>query len=421
MCRKCADKKHHSTVVFFATNAGVGENGATTPVCPGVKPSVPSNNEIVMLKGHKCGYLKEVHREKTGGLGTGPGLTFCEDPLGSQQSIAISSNKKFLFVVNAGINDNKGPIGTVSSMKICHSKVKLIDNVSSGGVYPVSCATHGNLLYVLNAGAETNLTAYKINKHGKLQFLGVKATFNTIGMVDGQPGFLFELVKSPCQVSFNSDGSKLIVMVKEYNPLVDPVPRGTIYVFDVQCNGDLANMVKNTSTGYLPWNFSVHKNYIFGLEVIGNGPADTNPGGKAAVSSYLINDNNYLTPISNSVQNGQTASCWSTVHGKYLYVGNSRLVPGTITQYKIQDDGQIVLVNPVAYSSNTHILDMTSTNGYLYAVCPGALAVETGSVPTPGSIQVLKINKHTGNLSLVHTPVQFETLNGTQGIAAVKL
>ena len=408
--RKC--HCHNDKIaVFTATNPGTGVTGATAPTCPGVLPSVPSDNEILMFRSSESGKLTEIDREKTGGLGTGPGLTFCEDPLGSQGSITISSNGKFLFVVNAGTG-----VGTVSSMRIYQDKIKHIDTVSSGGVFPVSCASYKNLLYVLNGGADTNVTAFSISEDGKLQEIGVKANFGPITMTNGQPDFLFEFVKNPAQVGFSPDGRKLVVSVKDY---AGPVNPGSLYVFDVLANGDLVNMVKNNSAGRLPWGFSFYKKYLIVAEIFGQNTPDLDPTGKGCASSYLLNNDNTLTPISISVPNSQTASCWLVVANNFAYVSNSRLVPGTISKYRIQENGQIVLVNGVEFSANTHILDTVAVNGkYLYVICPGALAVEANS-PVNGSIKVLKISKHGGNLKLVQTLDLVDPLSGAMGIAAI--
>jgi 6-phosphogluconolactonase (cycloisomerase 2 family) len=415
---RCNKRRHRHIYVFFATNPGVGEDGATTPVCPGVKPAVPQDNSIVMLKNRKSGKLKEICRKKTGGLGTGPGLTFCEDSLASQGSICLSNDNRFLFAVNAGINDEKGPIGTVSSLRICHNGLKLVDNVSSYGTFPNACASYCDLLYVLNAGDNTNLVAYRIGKRGKLHYLGVKATFNFIGMANGQPSFLFEFLKTPSQVTFTPDGRKLVVSVKQYE--VASTPPGFIYVFDVHKNGDLTNMVRNDSVGLLPWGFSIKKNYILSSQVIGKGPPDTDPVNKGSCSSYKINHDNTLTTISANVANNQTAPCWTTTSGRWLYVANTRLVPGVISKYEIKHNGEIVLADSNAFSAETHFLDISATERYLYILCPGALAVETGADPVPGSIKVLKIDKRTGELKLIQTIIESEPLTGLIGIIATR-
>ena len=93
----------------------------------------------------------------TGGLGQRVGL-------GSQGAVAISKDGRWLFAVNAGSNE-------VSVFRVKPQGLELADTVSSQGQLPISLTTHGNLLYVLNAGGSGSLAGFSIQQDGKLSFI----------------------------------------------------------------------------------------------------------------------------------------------------------------------------------------------------------------------------------------------------------
>ena len=77
-----------------------------------------------------------------GGAGTGTAT-------GSQGSLQLSADGKFLLAADAGSNQ-------ISVERIAHDgSLRPVQSspVSSGGLKPVSIAVHGNLVYVANAGA----------------------------------------------------------------------------------------------------------------------------------------------------------------------------------------------------------------------------------------------------------------------------
>ena len=186
-----------------------------------------------------------------------PGNVFPEDPLGSQSSVIVSQNEKFLFVVNAGDN-------TITSMRIYKDKIKKIMTVNSGGIFPVSLTEHNNLLYVLNAAEESNLSAFKVLVDGSLEELPItKPSFGVFPLDGTQPN----TVTTPSQVGFNNDGTKLIVCVKE-NALLGQ--KGGLYVYDVnKSDGTLSDEVKPISEGFIPFSFIVKDNILVVDQIFG--------------------------------------------------------------------------------------------------------------------------------------------------------
>jgi len=102
-------------------------------------------NAILMYRRSKKG-IKYEDFFPTGGLGAGVGKTIPIDPLGSQNSLIMSEDGKYLYAVNAGDD-------TITVFEVKKNYLKFLDIVPSGGRFPVSLTVHQKNLYVLNAGA----------------------------------------------------------------------------------------------------------------------------------------------------------------------------------------------------------------------------------------------------------------------------
>jgi len=79
------------------------------------------------------------------GSGAGSGL-------GSQGALALSEDGRWIFAVNAGSND-------VSVFRVNGRGLSLASRSPSGGIRPVSLTVHDDVLYVLNAGGDGNISA----------------------------------------------------------------------------------------------------------------------------------------------------------------------------------------------------------------------------------------------------------------------
>src|SRR6266566_3980199 len=90
----------------------------------------------------------------TGGTGTGAAL-------GSQGAVALSDDGRWLFAVNAGSND-------VSVFAARGAELTLASRTASGGTLPISVTVHRNLLYVLNAGGDGNISGFSVGTTGGL-------------------------------------------------------------------------------------------------------------------------------------------------------------------------------------------------------------------------------------------------------------
>src|SRR5205085_5060050 len=121
------DTKHGTGTVYVMSNQDTG-------------------NSVTVFDRAADGGLTRMGTFPTGGLGAGnsidPGAQ--SDPLGSQGSLGISEDRRFLFAVDAGSNE-------VSVLAIEGKKLVSVDRVPSGGIRPVSVTVHKHLLYVVNS------------------------------------------------------------------------------------------------------------------------------------------------------------------------------------------------------------------------------------------------------------------------------
>src|SRR5256885_7801638 len=152
-----------------------------------------AGNAVAVFNRAADGTLTAAGTIATGGTGTGAGL-------GSQGAVALSDDGRRLFAVNAGSND-------VSVFDIGPAGPSLASRTASGGTLPISLTVHGNVLYVLNAGGNGNISGFTIGSSGALTPIA-GATLALSGSNVG-----------PAEVQFSPDGNSLVVTEKNTNRL----------------------------------------------------------------------------------------------------------------------------------------------------------------------------------------------------------
>jgi len=296
-----------------------------------VMSNAPEGNEVVVFNRDFRGRLSPAGAYTTGGLGTGGGI----DPLGSQGSLIISPNKRWLFAVNAGSDD-------ISIFRVRRNDLELIGYFESGGEFPTSLTFSHNLLYVLNAGRDgsaPNITGFRLKRHGQLIPLA--------GSSRSLPGGGFH------QVGFNPRGDALVVTKGGGDA-------DEILVFAVDEEGlpDALPTI-SPSAGIVPFGF------IFDWR----GHLLVAEAGSRAVSSYALLEDNTLEVIDASVSNGNAATCW--IAGTWFGgVFTANTGGDNISAYKVRlDDGSLRLLEADAAAGDKPV-DMAATRSgrYLYVL-----------------------------------------------------
>ena len=337
-----------------------------------------SNAVAVFLRTAR-GALTSAGEFSTGGAGNPvpQGMDPATDPLASQGALILGHGNQFLFAVNAGSNQ-------ISVFRVGMFDLTLVDVVNSGGIRPISLALHENLLYVLNEGGTPNITGFTVGDDGTLTPL----PGSTQPLIGGTAA-------DPAQVSFNPDGTLLVVTEKAGNRL-------NTYTIDE--NGLPSAPIDNASNGMTPFGFAFNN---LGFLVVSEAFAGT--PNQSAASSYSAAEDGTLSVISGSVPNSQTASCWvvTTNNGKFAFVSNTG--SGTISSYGIgSGDGTLNLINSVAgdTGANSAPIDiaLNNTSHFLYVLAGGLQSVVSFRVEFDGSLTLIDTD---GGLPL-----------GAQGIAA---
>lgn len=258
-----------------------------------------AGNAVAMYTRAADGSLTWLGSVPTGGLGAGSSL-------GSQGALALSDDGRWLVAVNAGSND-------ISAFRIDAGGLALASRVASGGAGPISVAVHGNLVYVLNAGGDGNISGFTLGSDG------------TLAAIPGSTRALSAAGVGPAQVSFSPNGQWLVVTEKATSRLD---------VFAVGFDGVASPAITTASAGGTPFGFAFgHGDELFVSEAAGS------------ASSYVIDGAGTLRAASAAVSTHQGAPCWAVVtrNGKFGYTANAQ--GGSISGFTIDADGAIALLD----------------------------------------------------------------------------
>jgi len=263
-----------------------------------------SGNAVIAFVRGADGTLTLAGTFATQGNGTGAGL-------GSQGAVALSGDGRFLFAVNAASN-------SITSFAVDGASLTRVSTVASGGTLPISLTTHGNLVYVLNAGGIENITGFSVSQNGGLTMLpGSSRPLSGTGV-------------GPAEVGFDPSGSSLVVTEKNTN---------RIDVFAVGNNGLASAPVVNASAGQTPFGFAFNQQGVLIVSEAFGGGADA-----SAVSSYTLGTNGTLVVESASVPTTETSACWVAVtnNGKFAYAANTG--SSSLTGYRV-DHASLTILN----------------------------------------------------------------------------
>jgi 6-phosphogluconolactonase (cycloisomerase 2 family) len=311
-----------------------------------------SGNALMVYDRTAGGGLRELGQVATGGLGLGHGL-------GSQGAVSLSTDGRFVFVVNALSN-------TVSTFEITDDELSLRSVVDTGGLTPISVTEHDGLVVVLNSGGDGNIVALR-NQDGVLSLIdGSQRDLSAPGGV------------GPAQVSFSTDAQTLVVTEKASNRLSS---------YSVDTDGSIGQAIVTASPGQTPFGFAFNRNNrLIVSEAIGGAP------GASTVSSYRFKDKQGAQPlvVSAAVPDTQGAACWVAVtpNGRYAYVANTG--SSSVSSFKVAHSGAISLVQAVAGSTgagSSPADSAVSANGrHLYVRSGGTATISSFRIAPDGSL-----------------------------------
>jgi len=315
-------------------------------------------NEILTYQRGFDGQFALRSRVATGGRGSG-GQT---DPLQSQGALTISGDHTLLFAVNSAS-------GTVSSFHLLNGVPVFIDQEYSDGAFPIAVTEHNGTVYVLNAGGSGAVVAFKADGLGRLHEIQNSSTF------------LSSLNSGASSISVSPNGQWLIVIEKATN---------SIDVFPVHPDGTLGTVVNNKSV--TPGVFATLFTPTGQLIVSENQPH--NGTDTSSISSYTINANGSLTPVSQSLPTFGNGNCWNAItpNGKWVYVDNAGTF--TVAGFSIASSGALTPIADTILSTlpdGVNNLDITTSGDgkYLFNLLSGAGAIGVYAINPDGSLNQL--------------------------------
>jgi 6-phosphogluconolactonase (cycloisomerase 2 family) len=318
-----------------------------------INPDGP--NEIAAYERNtETGELIFIGTYPTGGRGNGTAVD-------SQAPLVVNPQGTLLFAVNPGSNDI-----SVMAIRNNGSLDPVGPPVSSRGVEPASLALGNGLLYVANKGNDVtppNYVGFRVASDGTLGRIKRRMTLN-IG-------------DNPTQVLFNQDGSTLIGL---------RFGSGGLDTFSVGSTGKLRQRGRlDQQRGPFAGVF----NPLAQEQLV---VADARLPG---ATSYLVQGDRSLAPVSVVSNAPERAACWIVVHsdGSRAWVSNTGT--NSISLFTIDAGGRLSLAgthSTLAFGRTPFELALSPDNRFLYQ-----LNIRAGSQ----SIHALRVVDGAGGAELV--------------------
>jgi 6-phosphogluconolactonase (cycloisomerase 2 family) len=262
--------------------------------------------------------------------------------------------------VNAGSD-------TVTVFAVHGTHLRRVQEISSGGSFPVSVTFHGDRVYVANTLGGGSVQGFV--RTGE-RLVKVPSWNRNLG--------LDKATSAVGQISFTPDGSKLVVTTKASGQSIDVFPVGAH-------SGPSARPVVTSTPGAVP----------FGFAFDSAGRLRVTEAGTNSVGTFTVGRDGRLT-AKGTVPTGQTATCWAVAAGNHLYVSNA--ASGTLSGYRVGAQGQLTALGNTATDAGTVDAAASSDGRYLYVqtgikglvdefrVGANGSLTAIGSVEVPGGV-----------------------------------
>jgi len=243
--------------------------------------------------------------------------------------------------------------------------------ISSAGAFPLSVASHGHSVYVLNGlGGGSIQGYYRIAHHLRL----IPRWHRALDLPVADPQF----THVPGQIAFTPNGSKLVVTTKAASNSIEVFKLGVL-------GRPSAVPVVNFEAGTVP----------FGVTFDPSGHLVVAEAGTNSVATFTIRPSGVLVPVE-ELATGQAATCWLVRNGDYVYASNA----GSANVSGVYDDGHSALNLLGTTSTDAGTVDAAASHdGRFVYVQAGAAGIvdeyranadgsltAIGSVTVPGAV-----------------------------------
>ena len=309
-----------------------------------VMTNAAAGNSILIYDVDDAGTLAAAGSISTQGNGSGSSI----NPLNSQGSLSLTSDKAWLVALNAGSNE-------ISVFSVTKDGLTFISKTSSLGQFPISVAVSGKMVFVLNQkSTPPNITGFTLDKTGTLTAIpdAVRllppGTYSQIGFSPNGKWLVVAGESSNLLLTYSMDGSE---------PSSDP--------FTFESNG----------AGPAAFAFDNSGNLLVA------------EAGSSAVSSYSIS-NTGLKSITASLSTGQKTPHWIIVSGNHAYTVNMGSDAISALAISTAVSGQLTLTSSTAAATSGPTELAVSSNGkYIYVLNPEDRSISVFQVETDGSLK----------------------------------
>jgi 6-phosphogluconolactonase (cycloisomerase 2 family) len=333
-----------------------GFNGSDSQSALFVETDASAGNSVISYHQASDGTISLAGTYSTGGLGA-TAASATADPLASQDGLLLANHGEDLLAANPGSD-------TVTVFAVDGTQLRVIQKISSGGLFPDSIAASGRYVAVANAGGAGSVAEFQwVN--GELAPLAGQV--RSLGLSNTTPP---DFHHGPGELAYTPNGQHLIITTKLSTNAYD--------VFSVGFNGALSSApVVTPAVNALPFSF------VF--DAAGNVVATE--ASNSSATTYRVNANGSLTSLG-TVSDGASALCWISGANGYFYGSNAG--SGTVSSFSENASGAPVLVNATAATAHAGTTDsVVSPNGQFFYVESGgagtidAFAIGAGGTLTP--------------------------------------
>ncbi len=316
----------------------------------------PSGNTVISYHRGSDGTISYFRTYPTLGLGAvASGAT--ADPLASQSGLALINDGQELVATNPGSN-------SITVFAVSGPRLDFLAQVPSGGAFPVSVSSFGNLVAVLNAGGTGSVAEFRWDGQ---HLTALPQQTRSLGLVNTTPP---NYLQGAGQVGYTPDGTHLIVTTKHSTDSYE--------VFSVSTWGALGTSpVTTAADSPVPFAFTFDN----AGNVVATEALNSN------VSIYHLNTNGTLSSLG-SVSDGAHALCWISTAGGYFFGDNAG--SATVSSFSEGAGGVPVLTNATAATAHAGTTDssVSPDGAFLYVESGGAGTIDvfqigSGATLTP--------------------------------------
>ena len=109
--------------------------------------------------------------------------------------------------------------------------------------------------------------------------------------------------------------------------------------------------------------------------------------GNSSAATYGIAENGTLALVTGPVPDGQGAACWIRPARGFYFVANT--ATDDISSYRIDEDGAVVLVKPIAADGVNGAIDEAASGRYLYVQAGTDSVVDEFVVHSNGTLTLI--------------------------------